>query len=172
MIFRTTSVPPISSLGVVLSLFFLAQTRLIMVASAFLLPSPSTFRPNQSLHNAIRISIATRVQKDHASIRCDQKTRLCVSSGFTFFDGDQFLVSAQKPLGIVLEEDDTTGYKSVIEVVEGYSAAQVGIQVGDVLVAVQNADCLTKSLDETLAFLGDCPRVVNLRFARPSEPEK
>ena len=75
-------------------------------------------------------------------------------------------------MGIVLEEDDTTGYKSVIEVVEGYSAAQVGIQVGDVLVAVQNADCLTKSLDETLAFLGDCPRVVNLRFARPNEPEK
>jgi S1-C subfamily serine protease len=97
-------------------------------------------------------------------------TRLGISSGLTFDDGDQLLVSAQKPLGILLEEREP-GYKSnnyndyynsltgvgiatltgtddddlqwgciLLQVIQGGTADRAGVREGDVLVAVQNAD--------------------------------
>lgn len=46
------------------------------------------------------------------------------------------------------------------------SAARAGIQVGDVLVAVQNASVENQTLEYTMAFLSQAPTVVNLRFIR------
>jgi C-terminal processing protease CtpA/Prc len=92
-----------------------------------------------------------------------------VSSGFSFEDGEQILVSVQKPLGIVLQQDsDTTeGNIVVVEVDPSQSAARAGVQVGDVLVAVQNASTISVELEEVLDFVATkCPRVVNLRFPR------
>jgi C-terminal processing protease CtpA/Prc len=90
-----------------------------------------------------------------------------VSSGFSFDDGNQVLVSVQKPLGIVLEQND--GFSKEIVVVsvdKSRSACRAGVQVGDVLVAVQNANVEQESLDRVLELIGRAPRVVNLRFAR------
>ena len=38
--------------------------------------------------------------------------------------------------------------------------------VGDVLLAVQNASVESADLDEVLAFIGNAPRVLNLRLLR------
>ena len=38
--------------------------------------------------------------------------------------------------------------------------------MGDILLAVQNASVQNASLDEVLAFIGNAPRVVNMRFLR------
>jgi len=46
------------------------------------------------------------------------------------------------------------------------SAASAGVKVGDVLLAVQNASVQERSLEYVLGFLGQAPRVVNLRFSR------
>ena len=90
-----------------------------------------------------------------------------ISSGFTFTDDDddQILVSLQKPLGIVLEQD-TEGPIIVAQVDEGGSAARSGIQEGDILLAVQNASVEKADLSEVLKFIGNAPRVINLRFLR------
>ena len=39
----------------------------------------------------------------------NQPMVMFVSSGFSFSDGQQILVSAQRPLGIVLEQDESPG---------------------------------------------------------------
>ena len=94
---------------------------------------------------------------------------LHISSGLTFDSGDQLLVSAQKPLGLILEEpgeEQVVGGCFVAEVVEGSAADQAGVRVGDILVAVQNADVHKAKLEEVLGRIGDAPRVVNLRFWR------
>ena len=95
---------------------------------------------------------------------------LHISSGLTFDSGDQLLVSAQKPLGLILEEPEEeeqgVGGCFVAEVVEGSAADQAGVRVGDILVAVQNADVHKAKLEEVLGRIGDAPRVVNLRFWR------
>ena len=91
--------------------------------------------------------------------------RWMVSSGFSFNDGDQILVSLQKPMGILLEQE-VQGPIVVTEVKPGGSADGAGIKVGDVLVAVQNASVEKADLEEVLAFVGNAPRVINLRFAR------
>lgn len=100
-----------------------------------------------------------------------------ISGGFSFDDGEQVLVSVQKPLGIVLEQDDTDqgndGSETpmlpivVAELDPAGSAARAGIQVGDILVAVQNANVEQQSLEYVLGFLQRAPKVVNLRFVRP-----
>ena len=92
-------------------------------------------------------------------------TALSISSGFSFDDGDQVLVSVQKPLGIVLEQDGD-GPIYVTELDPNGSAASAGVVSGDVLVAIQNADMTNKPLEEALAFIGRAPKVVNLRFLR------
>ena len=77
------------------------------------------------------------------------------------------MVSIQKPLGILLEQDEAEAAPVVVaEVDPTGSAAQAGVLVGDVLVAVQNASVESQSLEYVMDFLGQAPRVVNLRFVR------
>ena len=96
-----------------------------------------------------------------------------ISSGFSFNDGNQILVSVQKPMGILLEQQEQE--QAMVVVVEPIvvsnvdpngSAARAGVQVGDRLLAVQNADVSTKPLEEVLNLIGQAPKVVNLRFQR------
>jgi S1-C subfamily serine protease len=91
-----------------------------------------------------------------------------VSGGFSFSDGEQILVSAQKPLGMVLEQDTATGAIVVAEVDPSGPASRGGVRAGDVLVAVQNASTEKVDLDSVLDFIGNGPRVMNLRFIRGS----
>jgi C-terminal processing protease CtpA/Prc len=94
------------------------------------------------------------------------KTEKQVSSGFSFTDGEQILVSAQRPLGIVLEQKETPGDIVVMSIDSDGSAANAGVRVGDVLLSVQNASVKNASLNEVLTFIGNAPRVVNMRFLR------
>ena len=122
------------------------------------------------------------------------ETKLQISSGLTFDDGDQLLVSAQKPLGILLEErgdssnsdsnSDSDSNSSgddkqeeahsknshmgciVSEIVPGGAADKAGVKEGDLLVAVQNVDVGNALFEEVMERIGDAPRVVNLRFWR------
>jgi C-terminal processing protease CtpA/Prc len=98
-----------------------------------------------------------------------------ISSGFSFNDGNQILVSVQKPMGILLEQQEQEQEQAMVVVVEPIvvsnvdpngSAARAGVQVGDRLLAVQNADVSTKPLEEVLTLIGQAPKVVNLRFQR------
>ena len=91
-----------------------------------------------------------------------------VSSGFSFSDGEQILVSLQKPMGILLEQD-AGGPIIVMEVNQGGSADGAGVKIGDVLLAVQNASVENADLEEVLAFIGNAPKVINLRFLREKE---
>ena len=88
-----------------------------------------------------------------------------VSSGFSFSDGEQILVSLQKPMGVLLEQD-AGGPIIVTEVNQGGSADGAGVKIGDVLLAVQNASVENADLGEVLAFIGNAPKVINLRFLR------
>ena len=50
------------------------------------------------------------------------------------------------------------------------SGAAAGLRVGDVLVAVQNADMVDRDLAYALQFIAQAPKVLNLRFVRlPTE---
>ena len=96
-----------------------------------------------------------------------------IGTGFSFNDGKQILVSVQKPLGIVLEQDPiirsemtSPGPIRVVEMDPNGSAARGGVKEGDVLLAVQNMSVEFKDLEEVLSFIGDAPRVVNLRLLR------
>jgi hypothetical protein len=120
----------------------------------------------------------------HYQTTSSRTTRLLVSNGFSFQDGEQVLVSVQKPLGIIIEvrqareqqkddtgdddgSDETAG--TVIFVAEmdpAGSASRAGVLRGDVLLAVQNASVDNRSLEYVMAFLAQAPRVVNLRFLR------
>lgn len=92
-----------------------------------------------------------------------------ISSGFSFSDGEQILVSAQKPLGIVLEQDSESGIITVAEVDPSGWAGKGGVKVGDILVAVQNASTENVDLDDVLAYIGNGPRVMNLRLIRAEQ---
>ncbi|CAJ1924513.1 unnamed protein product [Cylindrotheca closterium] len=93
-----------------------------------------------------------------------------IGTGFSFEDGEQILVSVQKPMGMVLEQDDNESAKIVVtELDPSASAARAGIQVGDVLVAVQNTSVEQVDLDSVLGFIQNGPRVMNLRFQRPQQ---
>eukprot|EP00532_Pseudo-nitzschia_australis_P001057 CAMPEP_0168183946 /NCGR_PEP_ID=MMETSP0139_2-20121125/12923_1 /TAXON_ID=44445 /ORGANISM="Pseudo-nitzschia australis, Strain 10249 10 AB" /LENGTH=103 /DNA_ID=CAMNT_0008105427 /DNA_START=262 /DNA_END=573 /DNA_ORIENTATION=+ len=102
-----------------------------------------------------------------------------IGTGFSFEDGEQILVSVQKPFGIVLEQGgDTNSIDEnatnddqivVTEVDPNGSVGRAGVRTGDVLVAVQNASTISADLTEVLDFIANkCPRVVNLRFQRPN----
>ena len=67
-----------------------------------------------------------------------------------------------------IEQEEAPGPIFVTQVNSGSSADGAGILVGDVLLAVQNASVQNASLDEVLAFIGNSPRVINLRFLRRS----
>jgi hypothetical protein len=110
--------------------------------------------------------------------------KLMVSTGLTFDDGDQLLVSAQKPLGLVLEErqisDNNINFNGipcvdeegaghgcvVVQVLENSVSQRAGVKVGDVLVAVQNVDVGCATFEEVMRRLSEAPKVVNLRFWR------
>ena len=74
----------------------------------------------------------------------------------------------KEPLGVVIEQEEAPGPIFVTQVNSGSSADGAGILVGDVLLAVQNASVQNASLDEVLAFIGNSPRGINLRFLRRS----
>lgn len=98
------------------------------------------------------------------------KMPLFIGTGFSFNDGNQVLVSVQKPLGITLEQEEgEDAVVAVADVDSSGSAARAGVKVGDVLVAVQNANVECQSLEYVLDFICEAPRVVNLRFVRPNE---
>lgn len=99
---------------------------------------------------------------------------LYIGTGFSFNDGNQVLVSVQKPLGIILEQDNNDEHQGNIVVVDmdtSGSAARAGVQVGDILVAVQNASVENQSLEYVLDFIGQAPKVVNLRFVRRNQDD-
>lgn len=98
-----------------------------------------------------------------------------LSSGFEFDDGNQLLVSMQKPLGLLLEElhasDDATSDGEtqgcvVVEVAPGSAADAAGVKAGYHLKAVNNMDVSRTGLDEVLSCIQAAPRVLNLRFSR------
>lgn len=94
-------------------------------------------------------------------------SQLKLSTGLSFDDGDQLLVSAQKPLGIILEEREDEMGCFVASLVPNGNAALAGvIQEGDLLVAVQNADVGRADFEEVMSRIANAPRVVNLRFWR------
>jgi C-terminal processing protease CtpA/Prc len=93
-------------------------------------------------------------------------TSMMIGTGFSFQDADQILVSVQKPLGIVLQQDENDGSIQVTQVQAEGAAGRAGVQVGDVLVAVQNASTQKVDLDNVLDFIENAPRVLNLRFKR------
>jgi len=104
--------------------------------------------------------------------------RLCmISSGFSYDNEEQLLVSVQKPLGLVLEEQEEKECKNdndssvvsrivVVELLSGSSAARAGVAVGDRLLAVQNADMTRQTLETSMEYIRQAPQVVNLRFQR------
>jgi C-terminal processing protease CtpA/Prc len=102
-----------------------------------------------------------------------------IGTGFSFNDGEQILVSVQKPLGIILEQDPTpsempTSSQGPITVVNmdlNGSAARAGVQVGDTLLAIQNMSVEFMDLDQVLDLIGGAPRVLNLRFLRRERGE-
>jgi S1-C subfamily serine protease len=91
-----------------------------------------------------------------------------ISSGFSFQGDNQILISAQKPLGLILEEQEDASI-SVVEMDETGSAAKAGVKIGDVLLSVQNASVENVSLEQAMTFIARSPKVVNLRFARTSQ---
>ena len=90
------------------------------------------------------------------------------SGGLNFKDDErsQLLISAQKPLGLLLEEEDGCGGCIVADLADDGSASRAGVRCGDSLLAVNNADVTQASLEEVVSMLQQAPRVVNLRFAR------
>ncbi|KAL7505292.1 hypothetical protein ACHAXN_002776 [Cyclotella atomus] len=98
---------------------------------------------------------------------------LMIGTGFSFNDGEQILVSVQKPLGLVLEQDAsaTNTPITVAEVDTTGSASRAGVQEGDVLLAVQNMSVESYDLEQVLRAIGNAPRVVNLRLLRGDKGE-
>ena len=95
--------------------------------------------------------------------------RQMIGTGFNFDDGDQILVSAQKPLGIILEEKEEGGGCVVAEFADPSTSAvaKAGVEVGDWLQAINNADVSKASIEEVMKRIITAPKVVNLRFQRP-----
>jgi len=94
-----------------------------------------------------------------------RETALNVGTGMTLDDGSQILVSAQKPLGLILEEANDGVI--VAEILDGTcQVASAGVEIGDQLIAVQNVDTKAASIEEVMNQIGKAPRVVNLRFQR------
>lgn len=91
-----------------------------------------------------------------------------ISSGLTFEDGDgdQILVSVQKPLGIILEQDESDSVIRIADMDPTGSGAAAGLRIGDILLAVQNADMMDRDLEYALNFITKAPKVLNLRFTR------
>ena len=98
------------------------------------------------------------------------KTIICkmIGTGFTFEDGEQILISVQKPMGLVLEQEGEDGDSPIVvtEIDPSGAAGRAGVQVGDVLLAVQNASVESIDLENVLGLIANGPRVINLRLSR------
>ncbi|KAL3797640.1 hypothetical protein HJC23_013472 [Cyclotella cryptica] len=124
-----------------------------------------------------KYSIVHRRRRNHGS--SSSSSLAMIGTGFSFNDGEQILVSVQKPLGIILEQDSTPsdmspssqGPITVTDVDLNGSAARAGVQVGDTLLAVQNVSVEFMDLNEVLDLIGGAPRVLNLRFLRREREE-
>jgi len=121
-----------------------------MIVNALLVSTASAFNHRAASKKAIRVLNVDGLRM--------------ISSGFSFEDGEQVLVSVQKPLGLVLEQDE--GPIIVTGVDPSGSAGQAGVKPGDVLLAVQNASVENVDLDSVLGFIQNGPRVMNLRLLR------
>mmetsp|Transcript_63519 Transcript_63519/g.74388 ORF Transcript_63519/g.74388 Transcript_63519/m.74388 type:complete len:191 (+) Transcript_63519:34-606(+) len=93
-----------------------------------------------------------------------------ISSGLTFDDGEQLLISVQKPLGVILEEipdEEDLGVVRccVVDIDESGNAYKSGVRVGHWCLAVQNMDVKHSTIEEILQRIGNAPKVVNLRFS-------
>ena len=100
-----------------------------------------------------------------AHLRAATAPHMLVSSGLTFESDGIRLVSLQKPLGLVLEDVEGRGGVVVAEVAPGSNADRAGVLVGDLLIAVNNLDVSSASVDAAVHAIGAVPgRVVNLRF--------
>jgi hypothetical protein len=126
------------------------------------------FSPNNSRRFYLHRPVGILDQCDDTFLRVDSRrhqTQLQISTGLTFDDGDQLLVSTQKPLGMVLEEREEKGC-FVVSVVKDGAADRAGVKPGDLLVAVQNADVGYSEFEEVMTRIINAPKVVNLRFWR------
>ena len=142
-----------------------ALNAILIIISANLLFLANGFTLSE--HNVVAFQPSSKKNSyTYESKKAFYLTQLRVSSGFSFEDGEQVLVSVQKPLGIILEQGEEGGIIVVAEVDPSGSAARAGVKTGDVLLAVQNASVQDQSLEYVLDFLGQAPRVVNLRFSR------
>jgi len=152
------------------------------------LPEHNRFNSKESStcsRKRIRLHRPLKILLNGKTYHGRKETELKVSTGFTFDDGDQLLVSATKPLGLILEERgiEDGGFYSissadeqqqknlpngcvVAEVQRNSAAERAGVRQGDFLVAVQNADVTVADLEEVMKRINDAPRVVNLRFWR------
>jgi len=143
-----------------------------------LVPLILSFLPNIET-DAFLVSLTSRIGCKHQIQNADHInplrfpghfktfTSLFIGTGFSFDDGEQVLVSVQKPLGILLEQDEGESAPVVVgEVDSSGSAGQAGVREGDILVAVQNASIEGQSLEYAMEFIGQAPRAVNLRFIR------
>ena len=111
---------------------------------------------------------ADNTRDNNGAARCPPPV-LQLSSGLTFEDGEQTLISVQKPLGLLLEErgaGDTGGGVVVAAVGDEGSAGAAGVLEGDWLLAVNNRDVSAAGLEEVMARIVAAPRALNLRFAR------
>ena len=67
---------------------------------------------------------------------------------------------------LLLSHHNLTLISLSTSLLQGGSADSAGIKVGDVLLAVQNASVENADLEEVLNFIGNAPKVINLRFLR------
>lgn len=106
---------------------------------------------------------------DDCFVNEKSNTIICkmIGTGFTFEDGEQILISVQKPMGLVLEQEEKEGSPIVVTEIDPSGAAgRAGVQVGDVLLAVQNASVESIDLENVLGLIANGPRVINLRLSR------
>jgi len=92
--------------------------------------------------------------------------RAQLGTGFEFDDGEQLLVSVQKPIGMVLEEGGGGRGCIVAEVAADSPASRAGVEAGFRLLAVNNMDVTASGLEAVMQLLREAPRVVNLRLLK------
>lgn len=120
--------------------------------------------------------------------RRQRHRRQMIGTGFSFNDGEQILVSVQKPLGLILEQEQcsdknnadelqstltststSSGEIRVADVDPNGTAGRAGVKQGDILMAVQNTATESWDLEDVLQLIGRSPTVVNLRFIRAEQ---
>jgi len=125
------------------------------------------------LLSVVRLSHGFLARSDNGTVHSGQRrdlqkrsTKRWISSGLTFEDNNQILVSVQKSLGIILEQDTKASCIRIADIDPTGSGAMAGLRVNDILVAVQNADMADCDLEYAMQFIAQAPKVLNLRFVR------